>query len=34
MSKRSGERRDEIRKHTVLSGIVPLASVEKTPIYS
>ena len=28
MSKRSGERRDEIRKHTVLSGIVPLASVE------
>ncbi len=28
MSKRFGERRDEIRKHTVLSGIVPLASVE------
>ena len=28
MSKRSGERRDEIRKHTVLSGIIPLASVE------
>ena len=28
MSKRSGERRAEIRKHTVLSGIVPLASVE------
>ena len=28
MSKKSGERRDEIRKHTVLSGIIPLASVK------